>query len=118
MRCTECGADIDELNESQPVCPGCGAPPGLGRDDLDVTAILDEAELLAADPSEPEDQEVDPGPDLDRPLDEQLRLPADLELALDDAESLLLALGQNCFASFHLPGQGVRVFPYPTTRVM
>lgn len=25
MRCSECGFRIDELNESQPVCPSCGA---------------------------------------------------------------------------------------------
>ena len=36
MRCSECGAEIDELNESQPVCPACGAPPGVGRDDEDA----------------------------------------------------------------------------------
>ena len=27
MQCPECGFDIDELNESQPVCPRCGADP-------------------------------------------------------------------------------------------
>ena len=27
MQCPECGLDIDELNESQPVCPRCGADP-------------------------------------------------------------------------------------------
>ena len=25
MRCLECGFDFDEVNESQPVCPRCGA---------------------------------------------------------------------------------------------
>jgi hypothetical protein len=28
MRCLECGAEFDEVNESQPVCPGCGVVPG------------------------------------------------------------------------------------------
>ena len=46
MRCSECGAEFDELNESQPVCPACGAPPGVGRDDEDVCALLDDAALL------------------------------------------------------------------------
>ena len=27
MRCPECGHAIDLLNESQPVCPACGADP-------------------------------------------------------------------------------------------
>ena len=27
MKCPDCGFDIDELNESQPVCPRCGADP-------------------------------------------------------------------------------------------
>lgn len=25
MQCPDCGYEIDELNESQPVCPRCGA---------------------------------------------------------------------------------------------
>ena len=27
MRCTECGFEVDEANESQIVCPRCGADP-------------------------------------------------------------------------------------------
>jgi hypothetical protein len=27
MKCPDCGYEIDELNESQPVCPRCGADP-------------------------------------------------------------------------------------------
>jgi len=27
MNCPECGFEIDELNESQPVCPACGTDP-------------------------------------------------------------------------------------------
>ena len=27
MQCLECGFDFDEVNESQPVCPRCGADP-------------------------------------------------------------------------------------------
>ena len=51
MRCLECGIEFDELNESQPVCPACGTPPGTGRDDDDISALLDEAALVAADAS-------------------------------------------------------------------
>src|SRR2546430_1343754 len=43
MRCLECGIEFDELNESQPVCPACGTPPGTGRDDDDISALLDDA---------------------------------------------------------------------------
>jgi hypothetical protein len=27
MTCPDCGFEIDELNESQPVCPRCGTDP-------------------------------------------------------------------------------------------
>ena len=111
MRCWECGAEIDELNESQPVCPACGAPPGVGRDDEDVCALLDDAALIAAAPDDAED--TDPGLDLDAP-DEPVRMPLDLQEALDDAESLLLATGH---ATFYLP-EGFRMFPLPTERIM
>ena len=111
MRCLECGAEFDELNESQPVCPACGAPPGIGRDDQDVCALLDEAALIAAAPDKAED--TDAGLDLDG-LDEPARMPLDLQEALDDAESLLLATGH---ATFDLP-EGFRMFPLPTERIM
>ena len=111
MRCWECGAEIDELNESQPVCPACGTPPGTGRDDDDICALLDEAALVAAASDEPAD--TDPGLDLDE-SDEPVRMPLDLREALDDAESLLLATGH---ATFDLP-EGFRMFPLPTERIM
>lgn len=111
MRCLECGAEFDELNESQPVCPICGTPPGTGRDDGDVCALLDDAALIAAAPAEGE--YTDPGLDLDNP-DEPVRMPLDLQEALDDAESLLLATGH---VTFDLP-DGFRMFPLPTERIM
>lgn len=110
MRCLECGAEFDELNESQPVCPACGAPPGLGRDDQDVSALLDDAALIAA-PDETE--EANTGLGLDE-QDDPLRMPLDLQEARDDAESLLLATGH---ATFDLP-EGFRMFPLPTERIM
>jgi hypothetical protein len=111
MRCLECGAEFDELNESQPVCPACGAPPGLGRDDQDVSALLDDAALIAAAPAET--GEPDLGPELDEPA-VPTRMPRDLQEALDDAEALLLATGN---ATFDLP-EGFRMFPLPTERIM
>src|ERR1039457_2875496 len=111
MRCLECGIEFDELNESQPVCPACGTPPGTGRDDDDISALLDDAALLAAATDEAAD--TDPGLDLDE-SDEPVRMPLDLREALDDAESLLLATGH---ATFDLP-EGFRMFPLPTERIM
>ena len=111
MRCLECGGGFDELNESQPVCPACGTPQGTGRDDDGVSALLDEAALVAATTDEAED--TDPGLDLDE-QDEPVRMPIDLQEALYDAESLLLATGH---ATFDLP-DGFRMFPLPTERIM
>jgi len=111
MRCLECGAEFDEMNESQPVCPGCGSPPGRGHDDAEIGALLDEAAVFAAAPAEA--PEPDLGPELDEPTG-PTRMPADLQEALDDAEALLLATGH---ATFDLP-EGFRMFPLPTERIM
>ena len=113
MRCWECGVEFDELNESQPVCPACGAPPGVGRDDEDVCALLDDAALIAAAPDGAEDTDPGLGLGLDQ-QEEAVRMPLDLQNALDDAESLLLATGH---ATFDLP-EGFRMFALPTERIM
>ena len=112
MRCLECGAEFDEMNESQPVCPGCGAIPGGRRDGEDVCALLEEAAAIASAQS---DREVDKdaGVDLDQPIDPS-RMPVDLQEAADDAEALLQATG---FATIDLP-EGFRFFRLPTERVM
>jgi hypothetical protein len=110
MRCRKCGAEIDELNESQPVCPACGAPPGVG-DDADVAAVLGDAGLLAT--LAPEGEQPDIG--ATESGDDLTAMPPDLQAALDDAEALLLATGN---AGFTVPGKGFRVFPLPTDRVM
>jgi len=89
MRCPECGADFDELNESQPVCPGCGCPPGSSGDYTDC--------------------------ELAESLEELTRMPPDLQEALDDAEALLLATGN---VGFRVPGKGFWLFTLPTDRVM
>jgi hypothetical protein len=111
MRCLECGAEFDEMNESQPVCSSCGSPPGMGRDDAEIGALLDEAAVFAAAPAEIGE------PDLGFELDEQTgptRMPRDLQEALNDAEALLLATGH---ATFDLP-EGFRMFQLPTERIM
>jgi hypothetical protein len=110
MRCTECGADFDELNESQPVCPGCGTPPGPAGDDADVAAVLDDAGLI--DVLESTD-EPDLGPE--DPLGNPVPASPDLDIVRDDAEALLLATGN---AGFDVPGKGYRILPLPTDRVM
>ncbi len=115
MRCLECGAEFDEMNESQPVCPGCGTLAGGACDDPDVAAILDEAALIAALPSEPEEPDYDIEPEQEDSLNEPDRLPPDLQTAFEDAESLLLATGH---AGFSLPGDKFQVFRLPTDRVM
>jgi hypothetical protein len=111
MCCLECGAEFDEINESQPVCPGCGSLFGVGPDDADIGALLDEAAVFAAAPAET--GEPDLGPELDEPA-VLTRMPRDLQEALDDAEALLLATGH---ATFDLP-EGFRMFPLPTERIM
>src|SRR3954471_17754919 len=113
MRCWECSVEFDELNESQPVCPACGAPPGMGRDDADLCALLDDAALIAAAPDYAED--IDPG--LGLGLDQQeepARMPLDLQIPVNDAESLLRPTGH---ATFVLP-DGFRMFLLPTERIM
>ena len=111
MRCLECGAEVDELNESQVVCPGCGVMPSSGGDSADVTAVLEDAALIATVTPEAEE------PDFERtgPLDDLTRMPLDLQMALDEAEILLLATGS---AGFAVPGRGFRLFSLPTERVM
>ena len=111
MRCLECGAEVDELNESQAVCPGCGVMPGSGSDSADVAAVLEDVALIAALTPEAED----PAFARAGSLDELTRMPLDLQLALDEAEALLLATGS---AGFTVPGKGFRLFPLPTERVM
>ena len=112
MRCFECEAEFDEMNESQPVCPGCGAVPAGRRDSADVCALLEDATVIAAAQLD-HDEAADLGIDLDEPSD-SIRMPVDLQEAGDDAEALLQATG---YATFALP-EGFRLFRLPTERVM
>ena len=108
MHCNECGAEFDEMNESQPVCPGCGTEPGSRRDGAVECALLEEA---AAHLITEEDRVADT--DLDEPFD-PIRMPVDLQESGDEAEALLQATG---FATFDLP-EGSRFFKLPTERLM
>jgi hypothetical protein len=112
MRCLECGAEIDEMNESQPVCPGCGTVPGGRVDSADVCALLEEAAAFASAQSDCEEDQ-DAGFDGDQAFD-PVRMPVDLQEAGDDAEALLQVIG---YAAFVLP-EGFRLFRLPTERVM
>lgn len=111
MRCSECRLEFDEMNESQPVCPGCGELPRCRGDSLGFSPILDELPDTAI-PREGEAPEDD-NFSADQTLD-PTTLPRDLGDAADEAEGLLEAIG---FATFHLP-RGLRLFRLPTDRVM
>ena len=108
MHCIECGAEFDEMNESQPVCPGCGTEPGGRRDGAAECALWEDA---AAQLITEEDDAADL--DVDEPFD-PIRMPVDLQEAGDEAEALLQATG---FATFDLP-EGSRFFKLPTERLM
>ena len=112
MRCWECRLEFDDLNESQPVCPGCGQLPSSERDHPDFSGVFDEALAVAMAPAS--EAEQDEGFDRTPIPLETLRLPVDLQEAADDAEALLEATGM---AAFHLP-DGLRLFRVPTERVM
>ena len=113
MRCLECGAEFDEMNESQPVCPGCGAVPRYRRDGADICALLEDAAVMIA--SAESDCGADQGLDCHaEQSSEPINLPADLQEATDDAEALLEATG---YATFVLTG-GKGFFSLPTRRLM
>ena len=111
MRCWECRLEFDDLNESQPVCPGCGQPPSSQRDHPDFSGVFDEPQIpamvLACEAEQDDSFDASPVP-------ETIRLPVELREAADDAEALLEATG---IAAFHLP-DGLRLFRLPTERLM
>ena len=90
--CPTCGFRFDPINESQVVCPACGADPNnppRPEDDPEIAAVFDDAaafaeaplsltEVVGGDP--PMEPEIDYAPD------------PDLELMLVEAEALRAAL--------------------------
>ena len=111
MRCWECRLAFDDLNESQPVCPGCGQPPSSYRDHPDFSGVFEDAQTFAMVRTCEAEQDDSFDPTLAR---ETVRLPVDLREAADDAEALLEATGM---AAFHL-SDGLRLFRVPTERLM
>ena len=91
--CPECGFRFDAINESQVVCPACGADPRSGlppESDPEIAAALDDAEAFAeASISLAEVLEGDAP--LEQDLDYYVSDP-DLELIIADAEALRAAL--------------------------
>ena len=81
--CPDCGFPVDGLNESQRVCPRCGADLGDAADaDVSLDVLLD----LADTPS----IEARAAPAADESVDASEELPGDpdLDLLLQDAEAL------------------------------
>lgn len=110
MPCLECGLEFDEMNESQPVCPACGALPGLHEDEFALIAHP------AADRSNiaPESEVAEEFGFGEEELCEVPQLPSDLCEAADEADGLLEATG---LAAFLLP-DGLRLFRLSSERVM
>ncbi len=95
LSCPTCGFRLDPINESQVVCPACGADsnsPPRPEDDPEIAAAFEDgaafaeaplylAEVLAGDA--PMESEIDYVPD------------PDLELMIADAEALRAALTES-----------------------
>jgi len=92
-RCPECGFRLDAINESQVVCPACGADPRSGlppESDPETAAALDDAEAFAeASISLTEVLEGDAP--LEQEFDYYVTDP-DLELIIADADALRAAI--------------------------
>jgi len=90
-RCPECGFRFDAINESQVVCPACGADPRSGlplESDSEIVAALDDAEAFAeASISLAEVLEGDAPLELDYYVADP-----DLEQIITDADALRAAL--------------------------
>jgi hypothetical protein len=92
-RCSECGFRFDAINESQVVCPACGADPRSGlppESDPEIAAALDDAEAFA-EGSMSLAEVLEGDARLEPEVDYYVSDP-DLELIIADAESLRAAL--------------------------
>jgi hypothetical protein len=92
MSCPECGFRFDPVNESQVVCPACGADPNtpvrLGDDD-DFAAAFEDGEAFAEVPltlSEVLGEDAPMEPEIDYVPDPEL------DFAIADAEALMQSL--------------------------
>lgn len=91
-RCPTCGFRFDPINESQVLCPACGADPNnplQPEDDPEIAAAVEDGAAFAETPMSltgvlggdaPMEPEIDYVPD------------PDLELMIADAEALRAAL--------------------------
>jgi len=92
-RCPECGFRFDAINESQVVCPACGADPRSGLTpefDPETAAALDDAEAFA-EGSISLAEILEGDAPLEQELDDYVS-DSDLELIIADAEALRAAL--------------------------
>ena len=92
-RCPECGFRFDAINESQVVCPACGADPRSGlppESDPETAAALDDAEVFAEASISLTEVLEGNGP-LEQEFDYYVGDP-DLELVIADADALRAAM--------------------------
>ena len=108
MHCFECRAEFDEMNESQPVCPGCGAVPRNCGESSEICALMEDAASFSVERADLEEAQGDYLEELE-PV-ERLRTPVDFQEAAGDAEALLEATG---FLTFNT-SNGFRFFKTPT----
>ena len=92
MLCPHCGFRLDPYNESQAVCPACGADPNTPTrldDDYSLSAALEDGEAFAEAPVTLNEVFV-----LDAPIDPEIDYVPDPELdfAIADAEALMQSL--------------------------
>src|ERR1017187_5726329 len=92
MSCSECGFRLDPYNESQVVCPACGADPNTAArpdDDSDLAAVLEDGEAFAEAPGT-----LIEVLGLDAPLEPEIDYVSDpeLDLAIADGAALMQAL--------------------------
>ena len=92
MRCPECGFRLDPDNESQVVCPACGAEPTNSlrtADDPKLAAALEDGEAFAETPvtlAEVLSEDAPMEPEIDYVPDPEL------DIAIADGEALREAL--------------------------
>lgn len=92
MLCPECGFRLDPYNESQALCPACGANPNTPmrpNDDFNIASALEDGEAYAEAPVTLSDVL-----DLDAAMEPEINYVPDpeLDLAIADGEALMCAL--------------------------
>jgi hypothetical protein len=92
MSCPECGFRFDPVNESQVVCPACGADPNTPvepGDDAELAAAFEDGAAFAEVPLT-----LSEVLELDAPMEPEIDYVPDPELdfAIADAEALMQSL--------------------------